>query len=114
MAKIEVKYIGLIRQVVTEKKREEAIDIEEGQTLGGLIDILSNKYGERFRYTILMHDDSLNTVIRVVIDGVEVSDLGPNLDKKKKIVIAIPFPFPGGGCGFRHVPGSGCRSLSAQ
>lgn len=52
MSKIKVRYIGIIRNLVTGEKREEKIEIGEGKSLGNLIDLLSGGYGERFKHTI--------------------------------------------------------------
>lgn len=97
MTKIKLRYIGAIRYHVAEGKKEEEVEIREGETLGGLINLLSRKYGERFKYTLLNSDRSLYSIIKIVIDGVSISDLRTNLDKKKEIVFAGPFPIPGGG-----------------
>lgn len=97
MTRIKVRYIGAIRYHVAEGKKEEEVEIREGETLEGLIDLLSRKYGEQFKYTLLNPDKFLYSIIRIIIDEVTIYDLGTKLDKKKEVVFAGPFPIPGGG-----------------
>ena len=45
--KVKVSYLGYIRVMLG--KREEEFDLNENSTLGDLLNILSQKYGEPFR-----------------------------------------------------------------
>ncbi|MGB9959654.1 MAG: MoaD/ThiS family protein [Candidatus Bathyarchaeales archaeon] len=49
--KVKVEYIGHIREII-HSAREEEIEISEGASLGDLLLMLSEKYGEPFKKAV--------------------------------------------------------------
>jgi len=48
--KVKVSYLGYIRLML--RKQEEELELEENTTLGDLLNLLSQKYGEPFKKEI--------------------------------------------------------------
>lgn len=48
--KVRVKYLAVINAVTG--KYDEEIEVNEGETIAGLVEILTNIYGQRFRNVV--------------------------------------------------------------
>ncbi len=49
--RIQVEYLGHIRSIINNKRRED-IEIPENSTIEDLLSILANKYGESFKRAV--------------------------------------------------------------
>lgn len=85
MANVTVKYLMTFSQV-TGKKKEQLV-IDEGATVGDLLDILYNRYGRKFKK--LVTQDLENRSVLFVVNG-ESRDITTPLNDGDEVLISFP------------------------
>ena len=85
MANITVKYLMSFSQVTGKKKEQMAID--EGTTVGDLLDILYNRYGRKFKK--LVTQDLENRSVIFAVNG-ESKDISSLLNDGDEVLISFP------------------------
>jgi molybdopterin synthase catalytic subunit/molybdopterin synthase sulfur carrier subunit len=69
---VKTRYYAYLRELTG--IREEEIVLNDGATVGTLIEHLIQKYGDRFKSYILADNMELKPSIAIAINGVKVSD----------------------------------------
>ncbi len=72
MITVKTRYYAYLRELTG--IREEEIVLNDGATVGTLIEHLIQKYGDRFKSYILADNMELKPSIAIAINGVKVSD----------------------------------------
>ena len=88
MPKVKVNYLGVLCPIAC--KDEEYVAVDESATLGDLLQTLSLRYGDRFRYSLQNLDGTLIWGdVAIVVDGLPVHDIDYPLTGKQEIEIAL-------------------------
>lgn len=97
MPEILVKYISPFLKDIT-KKESEGIKLRgEGASVNDLVIVLTKKYGEKFRES-LMKKDNVNPLIQVLVNGKNIRFLsGLDTKLKDRDVMAFVYHVGGGG-----------------
>lgn len=74
VCKLRIQYLGSIRGIVG--KSSEGLVLTKDITVGQLINSLSERYGESFRYFILNADEKLRNTVIILLDGVDINQMG--------------------------------------
>ncbi|MGQ9543083.1 MAG: MoaD/ThiS family protein [Candidatus Bathyarchaeia archaeon] len=94
--KVKVRYFATLREIVS--KAEETLTLPEGMTVKGLLEILSERYGEAFRDYVFDRgtmEPSLN--LNFLLDGKNITVLkGMETALYEGCVFAIIPPVGGG------------------
>lgn len=85
MVNVTVKYLMAFSQV-TGKKKERMV-IEEGATVGDLLDILYNRYGRKFKKLVMQ--DLENRSVIFAVNG-ESKDKSTTLFDGDEVLISFP------------------------
>ncbi len=85
MANITVKYLMSFSQITGKKK--EQMTINEGITVGDLLDILYNRYGRKFKK--LVTQDFENRSVIFAVNG-ESKDISSPLNDGDEVLISFP------------------------
>jgi MoaD family protein len=85
MANITVKYLMTFSQVTGKNKEHMAID--EGATVGDLLEILYNRYGRKFKK--LVNQDLENRSVIFAVNG-ESKDKSTPLSDGDEVLISFP------------------------
>lgn len=96
---MKISYIGGIIQRIVGKKEEE-IEFPEERTVKELIHSLVDKYGDQLRYQIMNVDGSLRRLVRILLDGDDVNQIGgldASLRGKREVSLVVAIPLIAGG-----------------
>lgn len=66
MPNVSVKFYGFLRSVVHETSTE--LSISEGSTVADLMQVLGERYGERFKQQVLTRQGGFQDYVRVFVD----------------------------------------------
>lgn len=93
--KVKVRYFAQLREITG--KREDLVELEEGTSIGRLLEILSNKYGEKFREYIYGLGEFEGISLNFLLNGRNIS-LGAMFETKLQDgdVLSILPPVAGG------------------
>mgnify|MGYP002397250609 CR=1 FL=1 len=78
-------------------RKSEVIEVEEGATVGNLLNRVADKYGEEFRDALLDRGGNLREYVRILIDGRDVQGLDDLSTKLHANCTVSIFPPVGGG-----------------
>lgn len=95
---MKVAYMGLVRNTLGIS--EEEVDVPAGSRVSHLLDILGEKHGEPFRYSIFASVGLLRPLVRVFVGEQSIDDLDgldTALDIGSGIYILLLDHSPGGG-----------------
>jgi MoaD family protein len=84
--KVLVKYLANIYSIT--KKKDEDLEIENGSSLGNLVDALTAKYGPAMREEILGPEDAIRHNIFILVNGNGTKNLGFELKDGDVVVIS--------------------------
>jgi molybdopterin converting factor small subunit len=93
---ITVSIFGLIRHIVRDSPLK--ITLEDGSTVGDLINRLADSYGERFREVVFDGDGKLQNSVEVFVNDRALESLAEKLEEGKngEIRIFVLSPVAGG------------------
>ncbi len=93
--RVKVKYFTTLRELA--ERAEEEIEIEDGGTLGDLIEEVTSKYGKKARNLLRLYLKEVDPSIYFLINGANARTLyGVNTKLKDGDIVAIIPPIGGG------------------
>lgn len=96
---MKINYIGGIIQRIVGNKEEE-IEFSGERTVKELIYFLVERYGDQFKYQIMNVDGSLRRLVRILLDGDDVNQMGgidASLMGKREVSLVVAIPLIAGG-----------------
>lgn len=90
---IRVSIFGLIRHIIRDSPLK--ITLEDGSTVGDLINRLADSYGERFREVVFDGDDKLQNSVEVFVNDRALASLKDKLEGGE-VRIFVLSPVAGG------------------
>lgn len=95
---LTITYLGLARSMVeADRERFEAVPAED---VGGLLELLSERHGEKFREGLYRRNGELRSFIQVCVDDRDIDDLQglrTPLDQGNEVSIIVGvYPLEGG------------------
>jgi molybdopterin synthase sulfur carrier subunit len=70
---VDVKFYAMLREATG--KKSETVELPEKSSVGGLIDLLVERYGDRFGYYIYDGQKRVRDYISFMLNGVNVNSL---------------------------------------
>jgi|YelNatPaOPRAMG01_1025707.scaffolds.fasta_scaffold00131_67 molybdopterin synthase sulfur carrier subunit len=93
--KVKIRYFAFLRELTG--KREELVELEEGISIGKLLETLSVKYGEKFRDYLYGVGEFEGLSLNFLLNGRNISlDEGFNTKLQDGDVLSILPPVAGG------------------
>lgn len=93
--RVKVKYFTTLRELA--ESAEEEIEIEDGGTLGDLIEEVTSKFGKKARNLLRLYHKEVDPSIYFLINGANARTLyGVNTKLKDGDIVAIIPPIGGG------------------
>ena len=100
MTRVKINFYGLIKDVVD--KRSDEVELPAEASVGDLLQLLADQYGERFRNRVLTKQGQLQRTVKLVVNNQQIdpAHLGSSLtagnDSSSAEVTVLIFP-PGFG-----------------
>lgn len=97
-ARIQVSYLGLVRNVIG--CREEELEIAAGTTVGELLSRLAQRHGDPFRMSVFRESGELRSTALVCVNDCDIEELegfDTRLGSGEKISVVVGVYPPEGG-----------------
>ena len=95
---VTVSYLGLVRNVIG--CREEAMEVAPGITIGELLGLLAEKYGDPFRQSVFQKTGELRSTVLVCVNDCDIAQLEgfeTKLESGQEISVVVGVYPPEGG-----------------